>query len=143
MTVKRKILIVDDEPDMVENTRLFLDHKGHEVLSAFDGEEGLRIARQERPDIILLDVMMPKINGYQVCRELKGDAETKSIPIIMLTAKAQESDKSWGKEVGADNYVTKPFEMNDLIQKIEDLLKNRVVTADRPGEQFSFPRNRL
>ena len=76
----------------------------------------------EMPDLILLDIMMPAVNGYQVCRELKANADTSSIPILMLTAKSQESDKFWGKEAGADAYITKPFDMDDLIREIRGLL---------------------
>lgn len=122
MTEKNRILLVDDEKDLVERLTLHLEASGLEVLATYDGLEGLKKARKEKPDLILLDITMPKLNGYQVCRELKGDAETKSIPIILLTVKAQESDKFWGKQTGADDYITKPFEIDLLLQKIRFFL---------------------
>lgn len=120
---KKRILIVDDEKDIVESIQFKLEFEGFECLAAFDGEEALLKAKKENPDLILLDVMLPKLNGYMICRSLKSDEKYKHIPIIMLTAKAQESDKFWGKETGADDYVTKPFEMEELIQKIQGYLK--------------------
>jgi len=116
---KKKILIVDDEKDIVESVQFKLEFEGFECLVAYDGEEALLKARGENPDLILLDVMLPKMNGYQVCRLLKSKEQHRHIPIIMLTAKAQESDKFWGMETGADDYVTKPFELEKLIQKIQ------------------------
>jgi len=120
---KKRILIVEDERDIVETIQFRLELEGLECLVAYDGEEALVKAKKENPHLILLDVMMPKINGYQVCRLLKSDQEYSHIPIIMLTAKAQESDKFWGKESGADDYLTKPFEMEKLIQKIQGYLE--------------------
>lgn len=123
---KKRVLIVDDEFDIVETIQFMLESEGFECLVAYDGEDALLKARTENPDLILLDIMLPKINGYQVCRLLKSDEEYKHIPIIMLTAKVQESDKFWGKESGADDYVTKPFEMEKLIQKIQGYLEIKV-----------------
>lgn len=119
---KKKILVVDDEGELVKGLQIRLEASGFEVIAAFDGQEGLEKARDEKPDLILLDVMMPKMNGYQVCRELKNDENTKNIVVIMLTAKGQESDKFWGKEVGANDYVIKPFESSELMEKIKELL---------------------
>lgn len=120
---KKKILIVDDEKDIAETTQFRLEFEGFECLMARDGEEALLKAKKESPDLILLDVMMPKMNGYQVCRLLKSDEKYRHIPIIMLTAKTQESDKFWGKESGADDYITKPFKMEKLIEKIQGYLE--------------------
>jgi len=120
---KKRILIVDDEKDIVKSIQFMLEFEGSECLVAYDGEEALLKAKSENPDLILLDIMLPKINGYQVCRLLKSDEKYKHIPIIMLTAKAQESDKFWGKETGADDYMTKPFELEKLIQKIQGYLE--------------------
>ncbi len=117
-----KILIVDDEKEIANMIRMTLEMQGYEVLLAYDGEEGLTAARNHKPDLMLLDVMMPKINGYQVCRELKTNAPTQKIPIIMLTAKAQESDRFWAKETGVDDYIVKPFEIVNLLDKIKKLL---------------------
>ena len=120
---KKRILIVDDQKDIVELIRFKLENEGFECLVAFDGEEGLQKAKKHKPDLILMDIMMPKINGYQVCRLLKSDENYKNIPIIMLSAKDQESDKFWGKESGADDYVTKPFDFEELFQKIQGYLE--------------------
>ncbi len=118
----RTIFIADDELDFVSTLRSRLEFEGYGVATAADGKEALKQIMQEKPDLILLDVMMPAMNGYQVCRELKGNADTRSIPILMLTAKSQESDKFWGKEAGADDYLTKPFDMEELMEKIKGLL---------------------
>ena len=120
---KKRILIIDDEKEMVVLLQMRLEAADYEILVSNDGQEGLDKARAEKPDLILLDIMIPKMNGYQVCRELKIDNGTKRIPVVMLTAKAQESDKFWGKEVGADDYVTKPFEASELLEKIRELLE--------------------
>lgn len=120
--MKNRILIVDDEGETIELLQPRLEVAGYEVVCALGGEEGLEKARQEKPDLVLLDVMMPKLNGYQVCRELKRDPKTKGMKIVMLTAKVQESDKYWGRECGADDYVTKPYEPKELLAAIKNLL---------------------
>jgi len=99
-----------------------LKSKGYDIVVAHSGEEALRKTKEERPDLILLDVMMPPPNGYQVCRTLKDDPEYKRIPIIFLTAKGTDSDKFWGMESGAEDYITKPFEADDLLAKIKALI---------------------
>ncbi len=119
MADKKRILIVDDERDLVETITFRLEASGYEVLAAYDGAEGLEKARTEKPDIILLDVMMPKMDGYQVCRMLKFDEEFKNIPIIMLTARGQDMDKKTGTDVGADGYITKPFDSKMLMEEIK------------------------
>ena len=118
-----KILIVDDEPDLVETIRFALELEGYNVLVAVNGEEGLNTARQEKPDLILLDLMLPKLDGYKVCRLLKFDERYKHIPILMLTAKTQDKDRILGKETGANEYLTKPFDMDELMAKIKSYLK--------------------
>jgi len=120
-----KILIVDDEPDLAETVRFSLELEGYSVLVATNGEEGLNVARQEKPDLILLDLMLPKLDGYKVCRLLKFDERYKSIPILMLTAKTQEKDKILGKETGANEYLTKPFDMDELMAKIKSYLSKQ------------------
>ncbi|MBI3018914.1 MAG: response regulator [Deltaproteobacteria bacterium] len=100
----KKILLVDDEKDLVVTIQLLLEAKGYMVVSANDGLSGLEKAKKEKPDLILLDVMMPHLNGYQLCREIKKDPHLKNTPVVMLTAKAQESDRFWGIEAGADDY---------------------------------------
>lgn len=116
---QKKILVVDDEADLVETVRFVLELQGFNVLVSYNGEDALNQARKESPDLILLDIMLPKLDGYKVCRLLKFDERYKHIPILMLTAKTQEKDKIIGKETGADEYITKPFEMDELIEKVK------------------------
>lgn len=120
---QKKILIVDDEVDLVETLRFSLENEGYNVLVSYNGEDALNQARKENPDLILLDLMLPKLDGYKVCRLLKFDERYKHIPILMLTAKTQEKDKLLGKETGANEYITKPFEMDELIEKVKAYLK--------------------
>lgn len=120
---KKKILIIDDEADVVEALTHKLQSDGYEPISARDGQAGLEKAKKEKPDLIILDLMLPKVDGYKVCRMLKFDAKYKKIPIIMCTARAHESDKNLGREVGTDAYITKPFELQALLSKIKELLK--------------------
>lgn len=117
-----KLLIVDDEVQLVEMVKMRLEANGYEVVTACDGQEGLDKAKSENPDLIMLDVMMPKMGGYKVCGLLKNDARYSKIPIILFTARAQQDDREVGDEVGADAYVTKPFEPPVLLAKIEELL---------------------
>ncbi len=119
----KKILIVDDEVDLVETVRFPLEMEGYQVLISYNGEDALNQARKENPDLILLDLMLPKLDGYKVCRLLKFDDRYKHIPILMLTAKTQEKDKTLGMETGANEYITKPFEMEELIEKVKAYLK--------------------
>ncbi|MBU1125223.1 MAG: response regulator [Candidatus Omnitrophica bacterium] len=119
----KRILVVDDEFDLVEMVKLRLEANDFQVLTAYDGNEGLEKARAEKPDLIILDLMLPKIDGYRVCRMLKFDEKYKQIPILMFTARAQESDKKLGEEVGADDYLIKPFEPQVLLDKIKQLIK--------------------
>ncbi len=118
----KKILVVDDEVDLVETIRFPLEMEGYHVLISYNGEDALNQARKENPDLILLDLMLPKLDGYKVCRLLKFDDRYKHIPILMLTAKTQEKDKILGKETGADEYITKPFEMDYLMEKVKAYL---------------------
>jgi len=118
----KKILIVDDEPDIVELIGMRLTAKSYDIIKAFNGEDALRMAREEKPDLIILDVLMPPPDGLQVCSTLKKDASYKNIPIILLSAKATEKDRETGKQCGADEYLTKPFENKDLLDNIKKLL---------------------
>ena len=118
----KKILIVDDEKDIVETLFFMLKAKGFDCICAYDGEEGLNLAKSQKPDLVILDVMMPKINGYKICRLLKFDNKYKDIPIIMVTARSQDEDKIIGEETGADEYVTKPFEFSEILEKINKYL---------------------
>ncbi len=119
---KKRILLVDDEKDLVEMVKMRLEASGYEIIPAYDGQEALEKARSEKPDLIILDIMLPKMDGYKVCRMLKFDEKYKKIPIIMFTARAQESDKETGEEVGADGYIIKPFEPEILLSKIQEFL---------------------
>jgi DNA-binding response OmpR family regulator len=119
---KKKILVVDDEVDLVKTIQFSLELEGYEVLVSYNGEDALAQARNEKPDLILLDIMLPKLDGYKVCRFLKFDEQYKHLPILMMTAKTQEKDKLIGKETGADEYITKPFDMEELIGKIKTYL---------------------
>ncbi|HLB25755.1 MAG TPA: response regulator [Nitrospirota bacterium] len=121
MSVK-KILVVDDEMHILRIVKYKLESAGYQVLTALNGADALKLAREERPALIFLDIMMPGINGYEVCLQLKNDPQTKDIIIIMLTAKGQESDKIKGLEVGVDEYITKPFSPQDLLDRTRDLL---------------------
>lgn len=115
----KKILVVDDEPDLVETVRYSLEMEGYQVLVAHNGEDGLNQARKDGPDLIILDLMLPKLDGYKVCRLLKFDERYKHIPVLMLTAKTQEKDRLLGKETGADEYMTKPFDIDKLLEKVK------------------------
>jgi two-component system alkaline phosphatase synthesis response regulator PhoP len=118
----KKILVVEDETELVAALKVRLETQDYEVVTAFDGEDGLRKAREEEPDLIILDVMLPKMDGFKVARLLKFDERYKSIPIIMLTAKSEQEDKALGEETGADEYITKPFEWEYLSRKIKEHL---------------------
>lgn len=118
-----KILIVDDEPDIVTALGIRLKSAGYEAITAADGMEGLDAARKQNPDLILLDIMLPKLDGYKVCRILKFDENYRHIPIIMITAKVTDVNKKMGEEVGADAYITKPFNPEELMAKIKETLE--------------------
>lgn len=118
----KKILVVDDEVDLVKTLRFSLETEGYTVLASYNGEDALNQARKENPDLVLLDIMLPKLDGYKVCRLLKFDERYKHIPILILTAKTQEKDKIIGMETGADEYITKPFDMDELMEKIKAYL---------------------
>lgn len=124
--MKKRILLVDDEKDFAETVAFQLEELGYDIIVAGDGEEGLDKARQEKPDLIILDLMLPKINGFDVCRKLKTDKKYSDIPIIMLTAKFQPVDIKFGKAMGADFYITKPFEHDILAKKIHELLEGHI-----------------
>lgn len=129
---KQRILIVDDEKDIVEGIKFRLEFEGFECLVAYEGEEALLKAKRENPNLILLDIMLPKMNGYKVCRLLKFDESYKHIPIIMLTAKTQETDKLMGEETGADEYVCKPFVMDELVKMIRKYLQEGLQDSKTP-----------
>lgn len=133
----RKILVVDDEESIVKIIEYNLKKEGYEVLSACDGEEGYRLAYEKKPDLILLDIMMPKMDGYEVCKKVR---EKSNVPIIMLTARAEEVDKVVGLELGADDYVTKPFGNRELMARVKahlrrnDVRKEEAETSENSGK---------
>ena len=134
---KPKILVVDDEPDALELIEFNLKAAGFEVITADDGKEALKKALAVLPNLILLDLMLPEIDGLEVCKMLRHDATTAAIPIIMLTAKAAEIDRVLGLELGADDYVTKPFSPRELVLRVKSLLR-RLQSADEKKEQLRF-----
>jgi DNA-binding response OmpR family regulator len=122
MTRKQKILIVDDEIELTGLVSFHMRMAGFEVLTAAHGERALELSRQEKPDLIILDIMIPKLDGWQVCERLKRDAGTKDIAVIMLTARAGIEDTLKGFEAGADDYVTKPFSPRELVARVKRIL---------------------
>lgn len=118
-----KILVIDDEEDIVTILQQRLEAEGFEVDSSYESPAGLKKIKDTKPDLVLLDVMMPQMNGFQLCRAVRADPAINNIPILMVTAKGQESDKFWGKECGASDYMVKPFEFSDLISKIRSLIQ--------------------
>jgi len=119
---KKRILIVDDEEDLRKMLKFRLVSVGYDVVEGLDGQDGLDKARSTNPDLIVLDLMLPKIDGFRVCRMLKFDEKYKHIPIIMFTARAQKQDVETSKEMGADAYINKPFEPEVLVGKVKELL---------------------
>jgi twitching motility two-component system response regulator PilH len=117
-----KILVVDDSPTELTMMAIPLKNRGYRVTTAVDGEQALEQVSRERPDLIVLDIILPKKNGFQVCRQLKTTPDTKEIKILMLTSKNQESDRFWGLKQGADVYMTKPFEEEELLANVARLL---------------------
>ncbi len=129
---RQKILVIEDERSLVEVLSCNLEREGFDVVSAFDGQEGLRQAQLKLPDMIVLDLMLPQKPGLEVCRELRMNPRTRDIPIIMLTAKAEESDQLVGFATGADDYVTKPYSVKILIERIKKELRRRQL-KDEPA----------
>jgi two-component system alkaline phosphatase synthesis response regulator PhoP len=119
---KGKILVVDDEINITQILQFSIGAEGYEVITAQNGEEAIDKARREQPDLIILDIMMPRIDGYEACRILKANPLTKNIPVVLLTAKGRDIDKRLGREVGAIDYIVKPFSPNKLIDRIHKLL---------------------
>ena len=117
-----RILIVDDSPTILNLIAEMLAQGDHEVLKAMDGEAAVQLTNQQQPDLVLLDVILPRLNGYQVCRQIKSSPETAQIPIIMITRKAREKDRQWGVEQGADGYITKPFTATELLETVGHLM---------------------
>ena len=132
---KLKIMIVDDDPNILQLINLYLTREGFEVVQAQRGDEALKLFKSAPPNLILLDVMLPGIDGWQVCREVR---KVSNIPIIMLTAKDETFDKVLGLELGADDYIVKPFDTKELVARIKAVLR-RFQTTDAPEKELSFP----
>ena len=135
----KKILVTDDEKDIVELISYNLEKEGFSVLKAYDGEAALRSVRLQKPDLIILDLMLPKMSGLDVCKAIRSNQETTSLPIIMLTAKADETDKIIGLEIGADDDLTKPFSIKELIARVRAILRRQHdENKQLPKEKFSY-----
>ncbi|MBP7216168.1 MAG: response regulator transcription factor [Candidatus Omnitrophica bacterium] len=135
--MNKKILIVDDEKDIIKMLEYNLKKEGFRTIAAHDGAEALDKAASQHPDLIVLDLMLPEIDGLEVCKTLKKEEKTSHVPIIMLTAKAQETDKIVGLELGADDYMTKPFSPNELIARIKAVLR-RMKEEDAAHDQITI-----
>ena len=130
---KGKILVVDDEIYIVHILDFSLGMEGYEVVTALDGEQALEKLKSERPDLIVLDIMMPKLDGYEVCKSVKANPDTAHIPVILLSAKGRNVDQKMGFDVGADDYITKPFSPRKLVERINQLLGQAVSEKQSPN----------
>ena len=131
--MSNKVLIVEDERAIVEILKFNLTREGYETLEALDGETGLKLGREADPDLILLDVMLPKLGGFELCKTLRS--EGRAVPIIMLTAREEENDKIFGLEAGADDYITKPFSMRELLARVKANIRRPGGSVRRAGPQ--------
>lgn len=123
MEIKRRVLYIEDEPEMIELIRLILARRGFEVTGAVGGQEGLQAVRKDLPDLVLLDLMMPDLDGWDVYQQMKADPATQKIPVIVVTAKAQSIDKVLGLHIAkVDDYISKPFSPNELVESVEKVL---------------------
>ena len=139
---REKILIVDDEYHIVELLKFNIKNAGYEVITANNGVDGLNLAKEEKPSLVLLDLMLPGMDGYDVCKEIKKNNKTSNIAIIMLTAKGEELDKILGLELGADDYITKPFSVRELLARTKAVLR-RSVASNRETEEAYYENSRL
>ena len=130
-----KILVIDDEADLLEVVDFNLTQAGHQVITATDGEAGIELARRHSPDLVLLDLMLPKLPGTEVCRALKRDPATRSMPVLILTARGEEIDRVVGFELGADDYVCKPFSVRELLLRVSAILKRVQTPAEAKDKQ--------
>lgn len=126
----KRVLIVEDEKNIVDILSFNLNKEGYETLEAYDGQAGLQLALEQNPDLILLDLMLPKMDGFEVCRSLRK--ENRSTPVIMLTAREEEADKVLGLELGADDYITKPFSMRELLARVKANIRRNEMAAAAP-----------
>ncbi len=135
--MEKTILIVEDETNIVDILSFNLEREGYNTMEAYDGQTGLQLAREQNPDLILLDLMLPRMDGFEVCRQLRADGST--TPIIMLTAREEEADKVMGLELGADDYITKPFAMRELLARV----KANIRRAQMPTPAVEDTANRM
>ena len=141
MEQKKTVLIVEDEKNIVDIIRFNLQRTGYNTLEAYDGEAGLAMAREKKPDLILLDVMMPKMMGFDVCRALRAEGD--NVPVIILTAREEEEDKILGLEIGADDYITKPFSMRELMARVKANIRRTAMVSGRSRSyQCAYPSTR-
>jgi two-component system phosphate regulon response regulator PhoB len=134
---REKVVVIEDEADILEVVRYNLAREGFRVVTSLDGEEGLALVRREAPDLVLLDLMLPGLEGIEVCRRLQADPITSGIPVIMVTAKGEESDVVLGLAVGADDYVSKPFSPKELVARVKAVLRRGPLKAEQgPGERI-------
>ncbi len=120
---KKKIMVIDDEPNLVEMVQVWLQTSGYDVITAYESLQGLEKVQKEKPDLVILDIMMPNVDGFSVCRRMKEHKATKNIPVIILTVKWLPQDKAEGLAAGAECYMTKPFEATELLDNIKKILK--------------------
>jgi DNA-binding response OmpR family regulator len=128
--MNQKILVVDDELDIVKVVRAYLEQSGFRVITAFDGEQALAMFRHEQPDLIVLDLNLPKLGGLDVCRAIRRDS---NVPIIMLTARVEETDRLIGLEIGADDYIVKPFSPREVVARVRTVLRRSMPAAEQPS----------
>ena len=133
----KKIIIIEDEPDISVLVVHYLTQEGYKVNTCADGIEGLRRVKADRPDLLILDLMLPELDGLEICKRLRTDPKTSNLPIIMLTAKGEESDKIVGLELGADDYLTKPFSPKELVARVKALLR-RAMQPDHPRTHYAY-----
>jgi two-component system phosphate regulon response regulator PhoB len=127
--LSERILVIEDERDIAQVLEYNLRRAGYEPLTAYDGASGLRLARDAKPALVLLDLMLPDVSGQEICRRLRADAATASMPVVMVTARGEESDRVGGLEAGADDYVTKPFSIREVILRVGAVLRRRAASA--------------
>jgi len=131
---KATILVIDDEKDLIELVRYNLEKDGFDVIAATDGQSGLDVVKKHRPDLVVLDLMMPGVDGLQICKQLRADPRTYRIPVIMLTAKATEADRIVGLELGADDYITKPFSPREVVARVKAVLRRSAPATEQRQE---------
>ena len=141
MSKKFRILLVDDEPDLVQTVIVRLEASGYEVVPAYDGQQALILFKQSKPDLVILDLMLPRLDGYKVCRLLKFGERTRNVPVLILSARTQREDVNLAKECGANAYLTKPFEAKVLLEKIRELLEATQKKDEDKNETKNEPKN--